>query len=143
MGTSVCDFAFAELRFELLTSLFLPFKRPCNSICVCFNFTLSIKSTVHDELEKWPLVAHSNLTGWCVTPSYFPLPCKPVCRLQSKIPHDTPRLLRHLGCAAGALEMPGRGEISPGRIQVTPPAPLARAAGGGELPGLRGGGTGR
>lgn len=46
------NFAFAELRFELLASLFLPFKWPCNSICVCFNFTLSIKSTIHDELEK-------------------------------------------------------------------------------------------
>lgn len=71
MGSSVYDFAFAELRFELLASLFLTFKQPCNSICVCFNFTLSIKSTVHDELEKWPLVMHRNLISWCVTLSYF------------------------------------------------------------------------
>lgn len=71
MGTSVYDFAFAELRFGLLASLFLTLKQPCNSICVCFNFILSIKSTVHDELEKWPLVMHRNLISWCVTLSYF------------------------------------------------------------------------
>lgn len=37
--------------------------------------------------------------------------------------------------------MSRRGEISPSRIQVTPPAPLARAGSGSEQPALRGGGT--
>lgn len=89
MGTSVCDFAFAELGFELLASLFLLFKRPCNSICVCFNFTLSIKSTVHDELEKWPLLIHRNFIVWCVTLSYFP----PLQNYMPLLIKNTPRYL--------------------------------------------------
>lgn len=36
--------------------------------------------------------------------------------------------------------MPRWGDISPGRIQVTPPAPLVRAGDGTDRPGLRGGG---
>lgn len=39
--------------------------------------------------------------------------------------------------------MPRWGDISPGRIQVTPPAPLVRAGDGTDRPGLRGGGGGR
>lgn len=108
MDTLVCDFAFAELRFELLASLFLHFKQPCNSICVCFNFILSIKSILHDDLEKWPLAMHRNLFAWHITLSYFS-PCKPMCWSWPKILWDTLCLSRYLSFAAEALEVVRQG----------------------------------
>lgn len=108
MGTLVCDFAFAELRFELLASLFLHFKQPCNSICVCFNFTLSIKSILHDDLERWPLAVHRNLFAWHVTLSYFS-PANPRAGLDQKYPGIPCVSSLYLNFVTEALEVVRRG----------------------------------